>query len=263
MTQDSSKRLPRIFIQHFKSDCQYLDMTEDVMHYVSRVLRLENGHTVWVCNGQGFDFPATLEYLGKKSGRFCLKAEPADRLPLELARRIHVVQALPEADKMEWVIEKATELGAAAFWPVQAQRSVVKLTGNRANKKTSHWQKVAASAMLQCGRGVLPAVHAPAALADTLHALRQAEPTVQIVWFDPAATLHLHDWARGQATGHTAPQQALAICIGPEGGWAEFETQSALEVGATALRFAQRVLRTETFALACLAQLAVLLGLGG
>jgi 16S rRNA (uracil1498-N3)-methyltransferase len=157
---------------------------------------------------------------------------------------------------MDWILEKCTELGVAGFQPVQAQRSVVKLEGERASKRQVHWERVVLSASLQSERGILPKVEPVRSLKNALEQISHHWPDVQVLWFTPHTEMRLTAWA--QATRPTGP---LVICVGPEGGWTPEETELAAAAGAVPLRFSQRVLRTETFAMACVAQMTALLSL--
>lgn len=246
-----------------RSKGQVLDLTEDMMHYASRVLRLRDNSTLRVWNGQGQEFMGTLHYLSKKQAEIRITDGPLPLADTELKRPVWVAQALPEGDKMDWVLEKATELGASGFWPIQAQRSVVRLNAERQEKKAIHWERVVQSASIQSERQHLPNLQAAMSLEHAFEAIKQQAPNAQLLWFTPEATTTLTQWCAG-VSGQlpvTQPLQPLVICVGPEGGWSGVETQWAVEHGAVALQFSKRILRTETFALACLSQLTALLQL--
>lgn len=255
MKQDKGKRLPRFLLQHCNSAGQVLDLPDDLMHYASRVLRLRDGETLRVWNGQGCEFQAKVHYVSKKLAQVQV-GEQLTVKNTELVRPLHIVQALPEGDKMDWILEKCTELGAAGFHPVQAQRSVVKLEGERANKRQAHWERVVLAASLQSERGRLPKVEPVKSLKATLDHIAQTWSDAQVLWFTPQAAMPMRQW-----TGHVVTQAPLFVCVGPEGGWTPEETEQATQAGAVALNFSQRVLRTETFAVACAAQLTALLNL--
>lgn len=255
MKQEKGKRLPRFLLEHCETEGQVLDLSDDLMHYASRVLRIRDGEALRVWNGRGSEFKATVQYVSKKLAQ----VQIGDRLVVpdtELNRAVHVLQALPEGDKMDWILEKCTELGVAGFYPVQAQRSVVKLEGERASKRQAHWERVVLSASLQSERGTLPKVEPVQSLSNALENISSHCPNAQVLWFTPHAEMRLTKWA--QATRPTGP---LVICVGPEGGWTPEETELAAATGAVPLRFSQRVLRTETFAMACVAQMTALLSL--
>ena len=255
MKQEKVKRLPRFLLEHCNSEGQVLDLTDDLMHYASRVLRIRDGEALRVWNGQGGEFQATVQYLSKKLAQVHI----GDRLAVhdtELSRTVHVLQALPEGDKMDWILEKCTELGVAGFHPVQAQRSVVKLEGERASKRQAHSERVVLSASVQSERGILPMVEPIRPLRDALEQISHHWPDAQVLWFTPHTEMRLTAWAQA-----TQPEGPLVICVGPEGGWTPEETELAAAAGALPFSLSQRVLSTETFAMACVAQLTALLSL--
>jgi len=155
---------------------------------------------------------------------------------------------------MDWVIEKAVELGVGRIAPITARRSVVQLAGERRAKRMAHWRRVVASACEQCGRNRLPDVDEPMSLADWL-AQRDASSPVLLCHPDAHATLAqaLHDVGAAQ-TG------ALTLLVGPEGGWADEEIDLATRHGVHVVRFGPRVLRTETAGLALIAAAAAIMG---
>lgn len=255
MKHEKGKRLPRFFVEHCNSAGQVIDLSDDLMHYASRVLRLRDGESVRAWNGQGLEFKARLQYLSKKLAQLHIESA-IQNTPTELRRPVHVLQALPEGDKMDWVLEKCTELGASGFHPVQAQRSVVKLEGERIEKRQRHWERILLAASLQSERHMLPALDPVKPLQTALENLRSRHPDASVLWFTPEAERTLGNWARESA--HDGP---IVVCVGPEGGWTAEETQMAVGMGANPLNFSRRVLRTETFAVACTAQLTALLNL--
>ncbi|WP_394673623.1 16S rRNA (uracil(1498)-N(3))-methyltransferase [Limnobacter sp.] len=255
MKHDQGKRLPRFLLEHCNSVGQVLDLSDDLMHYASRVLRLREGEALRVWNGKGCEYNATVHYVSKKLAQIHVGEKLAVR-NTELNRQVHVFQALPEGDKMDWVLEKCTELGVAGFQPVQAQRSVVKLEGERAAKRQAHWERVVLAASLQSEREQLPFVEPVRSLSAALEYAAQSWPNAQVLWFTPQAEESLKNWCLDAKTG-----EPLIVCVGPEGGWSPEETNTARQLGALPLNFSRRVLRTETFAVACTAQLTALLNL--
>lgn len=255
MKQDKTKRLPRFLLEHCNGLGQVHDLSDDLMHYASRVLRLRDGEALRVWNGQDSEYEASIHYVSKKLAQVHIGTQIQVQ-NTELSRPVHVLQALPEGDKMDWVLEKCTELGVVGFHPVQAQRSVVKLEGERAKKRQTHWERVVLSASLQSERGQLPKVEPAKPLNVALEHVLQSGLNTQVLWFTPQADNRLVTWA--QADQNSGP---LCICVGPEGGWSSEETAISCEHGAQPLSFSPRVLRTETFAVACVAQLTALLRL--
>ncbi|MBD9472706.1 16S rRNA (uracil(1498)-N(3))-methyltransferase [Achromobacter sp. ACM01] len=238
---------PRFFCDIPMSTGARVALPEALAHHALRVLRLRAGEAVALFNGQGGEYPATLEVEGKAGF-----AQLGEFLPreAELGGRVTLVQGLPSGDKMDWVVEKAVELGAARVSPIAAQRSVLQLSGARLDKRVAHWQRIAQSASEQCGRNRLMAVDAPLTLAEWLQ--------------QPADGLRLlcHPEAQDDLAGalRAAPGlQALTLLVGPEGGWSDKELAQAREAGVQAVRFGPRVLRTETAGLALLSAASALL----
>jgi 16S rRNA (uracil1498-N3)-methyltransferase len=219
-----------------------IDLPDTTAHHVF-VLRLEIGDTRQLFNGEGGAYVATLTGISKK----LVSAEVKVFLPeeVELPYALTLAQALPEASKMDWIIEKAIELGASAIQPLSAQRCVVKLTAERAEKKMAHWQGIITSATEQCGRNRLAHL---GNLIEVQKWLSQQDMHKRIL-LSPRAESSLADWARHH------PPQAVTLMIGPEGGFSEAEEQLAIRQGAIALSMGPRILRTETAGLAAIAAL--------
>jgi len=239
---------PRFFCDIPLSSGTRIALPEALAHHALRVLRLKAGETVVLFNGQGGEYPAVLDVEGKAG--FAQLGDFTAR-EAELGGRITLVQGLPSGDKMDWVVEKAVELGAARVSPIAAQRSVLQLSGPRLDKRVAHWQRIAQSAAEQCGRNRLMAVDAPQSLADWL-ALPAEGPRLLC---HPEAADDLAGALRA-----TPGVQALTLLVGPEGGWSEKELEIARQAGVQAVRFGPRVLRTETAGLALISAVSALLG---
>lgn len=217
-----------------------------VAHHALRVLRLKEGAAVVLFDGSGAEVEATLHGRGSQAMARILSRRMLSR---ESPLRIVLVQALASADKMDWVVQKAVELGVARVQPVRATRSVLKLTGERAEKRLAHWREVAVSACEQSGRNRVPLV------ADILD--------LQAYLAEPAAGVER--WVLDPAQGRSlsalaAPQGECHVLIGPEGGWSEEELQACQAAACTAVTLGPRVLRTETAGLAMLAGMQALWG---
>lgn len=239
---------PRFFCDAPLSASARIALPEALAHHAIRVLRLRAGETVALFNGQGGEYPAVLEIEGKAGFAQLGAFDPREA---ELAGRITLVQGLPAGDKMDWVVEKAVELGAARVSPIAAQRSVLQLAGPRLEKRVAHWQRIAQSAAEQCGRNRLMAVDAPMALADWL-----AQPAEGLrLLCHPEADTDL-----AGLLGATPGLASLTLLVGPEGGWSDKELTQAREAGVQAVRFGPRVLRTETAGLALISAAGALLG---
>lgn len=224
-----------------------ITLPEAIAHHI-HVLRLPVGESLTLFNGEGGEFTATLVSVEKKRATAEVKAfSPRE---VELPYSVTIAQALPESSKIDWIIEKAVELGACAFQPIAAQRCVVRLNAERAAKKMEHWRSIAASAAEQSGRNRLLHVCEPVDFNDWIG---QQNLHTRIM-LSPRAEQPLSDWARHH------PAQAVALLIGPEGGFSEQEERSAVARGVLPLSIGPRVLRTETAALAALAALNAVWG---
>lgn len=240
--------VPRFFCDAPLSAGTRIALPDALAHHALRVLRLRAGESVVLFNGQGGEYPATLDVDGKAGFAQLGAFDPREA---ELTGRITLVQGLPSGDKMDWVVEKAVELGAARVCPIAAQRSVLQLSGPRLDKRVAHWQRIAQSAAEQCGRNRLMTVDAPLSLADWL-ALPADGPRLLC---HPDAETDLAGLLQG-----TPALASLTLLVGPEGGWSDKELAQAREAGVQAVRFGPRVLRTETAGLALIAAAGALLG---
>jgi 16S rRNA (uracil1498-N3)-methyltransferase len=236
--------MPRFFCPAALTPGATVDLPETVAHHL-HVVRQQLGAALTLFNGEGGQYRAVLAELGKKRASALVEAfEPVE---VELPYAVTLAQALPEGTKMDWIIEKAVELGVAAIAPLAAQRSVVRLAGERAEKRLAHWEAVVVAASEQSGRNRLARV---APLAELPRWLAQSpQGTAPRILLSPRATQSLAQWARNE------PPQALTLLVGPEGGFTDQEEQAALAHGALALSMGPRVLRTETAGLTALAAL--------
>lgn len=240
--------LPRFYCDTPLAAGQRLTLPQPLAHHAVRVLRLRDGEAIVLFNGQGGEYPARLEIDGKAAHAQLGEAvDPATELP----GRLILAQGLPSGDKMDWIIEKAVELGAAGVIPIAAQRSVLQLSGPRLEKRLAHWQRIVQSASEQCGRNRLMAVQAPQTLRDWL-----ATPAEGVrIMAHPQADDHLSDWLKQQDR-----PEALTLMVGPEGGWSPEEMVHARAAGVQTVRLGPRVLRTETAGLALIASVSAWLG---
>ena len=219
-----------------------IDLPPELAHHVL-VLRMVVGDLITLFNGSGGEVSAALVSIEKKRASAQILAFLAREAELPYA--ITLAQALPEAAKMDWIIEKAVELGVAAIQPLAAQRCVVRLSAERALKRHAHWQGVIVAASEQCGRNHLADL---AQVVDFSQWLKQPHGPARIL-LSPRATQSLAQWA-----SHQAPQ-AVSLLIGPEGGLSEQEEAAALANGALALSMGSRILRTETAGLVAITTL--------
>ena len=210
-----------------------------------QVLRLQPGAVITLFNGEGGEFEATVTRMGRSDVEVVVG--PHRPIEREAARAIHLLAGITANERMDWLVEKATELGAASLTPVLAERSVLKLKGERADKKLAHWQGVAVAAAEQCGRNRVPVLHPATSLSDWL-----ARPTAE----GRRCVLSLAQGTRSLADAATG-DGPLVVLSGPEGGLSPAEEALALSSGFVPVTLGSRVLRAETAPLAVLAALTV------
>ncbi len=215
-----------------------------------QVLRLQPGGQVTLFNGTGGtegEFEATVSRMGRSEVEVLVGAFQATAR--EAPRAVMLAVGMPANERMDWLIEKATELGVTAIQPLTTERSVLRLSAERADKKLAHWQAVAASACEQCGRNRLPVIRAPARVADWLRTNGQS--------FDGARLLLSLQPASQPLADVQAAAGAAVFLSGPEGGLSPAEEAAAHAAGFTAVSLGPRVLRAETAPLAALALLTL------
>lgn len=240
--------MPRFYCPPPLPSSGTFDLPPDAAHHAARVLRLCEGDPVRIFDGLGNERHGVIAELGGKhvviNG---ITAIDSDR---ESPLKVLLAQALASSEKMDWVIQKATELGVAEIQPVDTERSVARLSDERATKRLDHWQQVAISACEQCGRNVLPKIHAPLDIMVWLQQTKTIPDAKYILLPEGAASLH----------DQTKPQGKAMLLIGAEGGFSQAESIAALHCGFTPVRLGARVMRTETAAIAGLAVLQTLWG---
>ena len=220
-----------------------LALPERAANHLVRVLRLREGDACVLFNGDGHDYPARLAAIGKREARVeVLAREPvANESPL----RIVLLQGIARGEKMDLILQKATELGVAAIIPVMAERTEVKLDAERTAKRMTHWRSVVVSACEQSGRASIPGLAQPLGLAQGAAAIAEdcMKLTLDLLGEDSLASLH-------------APaSRRVAVAIGPEGGWSPRDRETLRQAGFGGLRLGPRILRTETAGLAAIAAL--------
>lgn len=236
--------LPRFFCPTTLAVGDTIELPDAPAHHALRVLRLNPGSEIVLFNGKGGEYRARLLGEGKN-----VAITHFDSVERELDIDITLAQGIPSGDKMDWVIEKAVELGAARLTPIEARRSIVQLRGDRLAKRMLHWRRVAQSAGEQCGRNRLMQIDEPMTLEACVMRCRREGRAV--LFCDPGAPSTL---AQAVAGG----RQALTLLVGPEGGWSEQEQEIMRTYQLCAIRFGCRVLRTETAGLALIAAVSAL-----
>ncbi len=244
-------RIPRVHVAQPLRVGESAELPAMACEHVIRVLRMPEGAALLLCNGDGMDYRATLVEIGKRSARVRI----LDALPnhAESPLRIVLAQALARGEKMDWVIQKATELGVAAIQPIVTERTEVKLDAERAGRRLAHWQGVVVAACEQSGRARVPMVFEPLALAAYVAGVQSNETRFAL---DPDG-MSLADAMNGNAMQAATP---IHLVIGPEGGLSERDHAQLRAAGFVGLRLGPRILRTETAGLAALAAMQVLAG---
>ncbi len=219
-------------------------------HHASRVLRLRINDAVHVFDGAGHELRGKIsEINGKKVLLNELKNAPTHP---ESVLNIILAQALCTGEKMDWIVQKATELGVNAIQPLQTQYSTAKLTGARAEKRTEHWRGITIAACEQCGRNTLPVVHPPLDLATWLADLQRGHPAASKLMLSPNSP-HL-------LTQQPQPSSSVILLIGSEGGLSTKETALSERFGFTPVRLGHNILRAETASIASMTALQTLWG---
>ena len=237
--------MSRFFVTPF--DGEITAITGSDAHHIARVLRMKVGETVTLCDSQGVDYVCEITSLNDNEVGLRVR----ERLPsvTEPTVRVTLYQGLPKSEKMEWIIQKCVEIGITRIVPVAMSRCVVKLTAADGEKKRVRWQKIAAGAAEQSGRGIIPEVTAPITFEQALKDVRNI-PTVT---FYEGGGQPLSELI-GEHT------EELAIVIGPEGGFALSEIEKLQANGASIATLGKRILRCETAPMVALSVIMQLTG---
>ena len=228
-----------------------------------QVLRMQPGHSLTLFNGEGGEFEAEVTHMGRSDVQVRVGEHRA--LEREALRAVQLVVGMPANERMEWLVEKATELGVQRITPVMTERSVVRLNGERAEKKQAHWQAIAISACEQCGRNRVPQVDVPLRLEAWLLNSQNTDQQKNAEALRAVMSLHESTQAlssllqKGQVDQVTdsSIHQPVTLLTGPEGGLSDAEDAAARQAGFVAVSLGARVLRAETAALAALAYLTL------
>ncbi|WP_313346690.1 16S rRNA (uracil(1498)-N(3))-methyltransferase [Stenotrophomonas sp.] len=240
-------RVTRSYVDAPLAVGQTLSLPEEVANHLVRVMRLREGDACVLFNGDGHDYSATLAVVGKRDAQ--VRIEAASGLDNESPLRITLLQGIARGEKMDLILQKATELGVSAIVPVNAERTEVKLDAARAEKRLAHWRSVVVSACGQSGRARVPGVEAP---QGVLEAARRVPAEALKLTLDPEGEHRL-------STLDAAPH-GVVIAIGPEGGWSPRDRQALATAGFQGLQLGPRILRTETAGLAAIAAVQARLG---
>ncbi|MGN6881340.1 16S rRNA (uracil(1498)-N(3))-methyltransferase [Neisseria sp. P0020.S005] len=238
--------MPRFYVDFALSPDSVVKLPDDVVRHLN-VLRVKNTEEIVLFNGNGKAYPALPEVLEKRRASVrILREEATDN---ESPLNITLVQAVSAAERMDFTLQKSVELGVAEIRPVISERCVVRLSGERAEKRVARWQEIVVSACEQSGRNIVPKVLPLTTYAQSLQQLPQE------------TTKLLMSLNRAQKLGDVQPQSGKVVfMVGPEGGWTEKEEQQAFDAGFQSVTLGKRVLRTETASLAAIAAMQTLWG---
>lgn len=238
-------RIPRIFTPQAIASNSTLVLAEAQSHYLSKVLRMQAGRELVLFNGEGGEYTAEISTVNKKTVEVSVKDfSPENReshLQLELAIGVS------RGERMDWVLQKATELGVTKITPLLTERTEVKLGGERADKKMDHWQQILISACEQCQRNILPELFEPKIYSEWI---TQCDAELKFV-------LHHRN---NQGLPQNKKTTSVALLIGPEGGLDDGEIAQAIAQHFSALTLGPRVLRTETAPVAAISLVQYLWG---
>ena len=238
--------MPRFYVDFALSPDSVVELPDNVVRHLN-VLRVKNTEEIVLFNGNGKAYPALPEVLEKRRASVrILREEATDN---ESPLNITLVQAVSSAERMDFTLQKSVELGVAEIRPVISERCVVRLSGERAEKRVARWQEIVVSACEQSGRNIVPKVLPLTTYAQALQQLPQE------------TTKLLMSLNRAQKLSDVQPQSGKVVfMVGPEGGWTEKEEQQAFDAGFQSVTLGKRVLRTETASLAAIAAMQTLWG---
>jgi 16S rRNA (uracil1498-N3)-methyltransferase len=248
--------LPRFYCPTPLQSQSELNLPASTARHV-QVLRLQPGDAITLFHGGGGEFRATVVHMGRSEVRVLVGEQSL--VERELAVRVHLWSGLTANERMDWLVEKATELGATSLLPIMAERSVLKLKGERADKKLAHWQAIAVSASEQCGRNRVLQIDAPMSLAQAIQSQGTPADSAQrwvLSLSEGAQTLA--QAMRHLKAAHEATLPEVTLLSGPEGGLSPAEEAQALAAGFLPVSLGLRTLRAETAPVAVVSALAVL-----
>ncbi len=237
----------RFYISEEQRQDNTIEITGEDVNHIKNVLRMRPGEQMILCDGKGTEYLCELSgSMGRNLAATILETRKSET---ELSVRLVLFQGLPKKDKMELIIQKAVELGAAEIVPVVTSRTIVKTDEGKEEKKLARWQAIAESAAKQSGRGVIPQV-------GRILSFQEALAQMKNIGYNGI----LYENARGmqptrEFLSRASKQESIGIFVGPEGGFTEEEVAAVVNQGAVCLSLGKRILRTETAGLSMLSML--------
>ncbi len=244
-------RTIRVFCDHPLPPGATIDLGQDIANYMGRVLRLKPQDQIVLFNGQGFDMEATILSIERKS----ISLQLGRPLPISSESPLNVTlgQVVSRGDRMDYAVQKATELGVTSVAPLTSERCEVRLDDDRREKRRQHWQQVIISACEQSGRVLIPEV---APIQSLQQWLESANADLKLILHPYAGS----DQANGIWSDDSKPPGSVLLLVGPEGGFNDLEVSLAEQAGFKRLSLGPRILRTETAPVAALSYLQYLWG---
>jgi 16S rRNA (uracil1498-N3)-methyltransferase len=249
-------RLTRVFVEGELQSGSVVELPRETGAHLAKVLRARSGDEVVLFNGDGREFTGAVEKV--QGSRVSASIGAARIMDRESPFQLTLVQCVPRGDRMDFIVQKATELGVVRIIPVLSQRSVVRLDESQSASKQVHWRAVAVSACEQCGRNRLPSVAAPQPLLNYLGSLAQANEGLRLV-LEPERARRTERAAQSLDIASQSVSRA-EIAIGPEGGFAPEELEAFDLSSFSRMALGPRVLRTETAAIAAIVVLQARFG---
>lgn len=240
-------RLTRVFIAGELREGSVVELPPDTASHIAKVLRARSGDALVLFNGDGQEYSGEIQAV--RGSRVSVALGRPARTDRESPLAVTLLQCVPRGDRMDFIVQKATELGVRRIIPLLSQRCVVRLGEGQAESKAAHWRAVAVGACEQCGRNLLPVIDAPRNLVAYLGEAAPAAGTRLVLEPDPA-----------QPPSLSAPDSAVEVAIGPEGGFTSEELEAFRMSGFLRLSLGPRILRTETAAIAAVCWLQTRFG---
>jgi len=238
--------IPRIYVSPLPEGTSDIELADDTVRYLRNVLRMGPGDEVLFFDGTGWEYRSVIDRFEERGGAARIVAR--QRIPIEIPVRITLAQGLPKGDKMEFIVQKATELGVSRIIPFRSSRTIPRRTEERAAKRLERWRRIAAEAAEQCGRGDVPGISGTHSFTEALGAAGSGP--VKILFWEAESERSIREILKSDAARSATE---FFLVVGPEGGLSGEEVEIARQLGFLTASLGQLVLRVETAALAILA----------